>query len=106
MPEDGFRRAVAHKASPDQLAILAAVQRPIAVQCIQEKAPPPAWKTKPTWYLLAEEGRMIAPETQPFMADRMKAKIQSYAVDHTPMWTNPELVVGMIVDASRETPPI
>ena len=64
MPEGGFARAVAHKASPDQTTILEAVQRPIAVKCIQEKAPVPAWKTKPSWFLLAEEDRMIAPETQ------------------------------------------
>ena len=37
MPDEGFGCAVAHKASPDQIAIMAAVQRPIAVQCIQEK---------------------------------------------------------------------
>src|SRR5215472_17398497 len=44
MPEDGFANAVAHNASPEQLAIMSTVQRPIAVQCIQEKAPAPAWK--------------------------------------------------------------
>jgi hypothetical protein len=71
MPEGGFAHAVAHKASPDQTAILEAVQRPIAMKCIQEKAPAPAWKTKRSWYLLAEEDRMIAPETQRYMAERM-----------------------------------
>jgi hypothetical protein len=39
MPEDGFGRAVAHKAPIDQIRILAAVQRPISVRCIQEAAP-------------------------------------------------------------------
>ncbi len=61
MPEEGFGCAVAHKASPDQLAIMAAVQRPLAVQCIQEKAPTPAWKKTPSWYFVAEEDRMINP---------------------------------------------
>ena len=46
MPADGFRRAVAHKASSDQTKIATAVQRPIAVQCIQEPASKPTWKTK------------------------------------------------------------
>jgi pimeloyl-ACP methyl ester carboxylesterase len=103
MPEEGFGRAVAHKASPDQLAIMAAVQRPIAVQCIQEKAPVPAWKKTPTWYLLAEEDRMIVPETQQFMADRMGATIRSHHVDHTPMHKDPEHVVNVVLDAARET---
>jgi pimeloyl-ACP methyl ester carboxylesterase len=103
MPEGGFAHAVAHKASPDQNTILQAVQRPIAVKCIQEKAPAPAWKTKPSWFLLAEEDRMIAPETQRFMAERMGAKIRAYQVDHTPMHTAPGTVVSVILEAARET---
>lgn len=103
MPEDGFRKAVAHKASADQTAIMAAVQRPIAVKCIQEVIPQPTWRTKPTWYLLAEEDRMIKSTTQRFMAERMRAKIRSYPVDHTPMYTQPNIVVDVITEAVRET---
>src|SRR5262249_26325193 len=58
MPEEGFRRAVAHNAAGDQISVMAAVQRPIAVSCIQEAAQAPAWKTRPSWFLLAEEDRM------------------------------------------------
>lgn len=103
MPDDGFRRAVAHKASLDQTNIATAVQRPIAVQCIQEPAPTPAWKTKPSWFLIAEEDRMINPKTLHFMADRMKARVQSHPVDHSPMYTEPNLVIDVILDAARET---
>jgi pimeloyl-ACP methyl ester carboxylesterase len=103
MPKEGFVHAVAHAASSDQLAIMAAVQRPIAVQCIQEKAPRPAWKWTPSWYLLAELDRMIIPEIQRFMAERMGARIRSHAVDHSPMYTAPDLVVDIIGAAVRET---
>jgi len=103
MPTDGFRRAVAHKASTDQTSIMAAVQRPIALACIQEAAPVPAWKTKPSWFLLAEEDRMINPKTQRFMADRMGAKVRSHHVDHTPMYTDPNLVIDVISEAAHET---
>jgi pimeloyl-ACP methyl ester carboxylesterase len=103
MPDDGFRQAVAHKASADQTSVAAAVQRPIAVQCIQEAAPTPAWRTKPSWFLLAEEDRMINPKTQRFMAERMKAKVHSHPVDHSPMYTEPNLVIDVILDAARET---
>jgi hypothetical protein len=48
----------------DRQTLFAATQRPIAVACIKEKAPRPAWKTKPSWYLVAEEDRMINPATQ------------------------------------------
>ncbi len=103
IPDGGFRQAVAHKASVEQTSIATAVQRPIAVQCIQEKALTPLWKTKPSWFLIAEEDRMINPKTQHFMADRMHAKIHSYPVDHSPMYTEPNLVINIILEAARET---
>jgi pimeloyl-ACP methyl ester carboxylesterase len=103
MPEDGFSRAVAHKASAEQTRILTAVQRPISVQCIQEKAPAPGWKTKPSWFLLAEEDRMINPKTQQFMASRMGAKIRASRVDHSPMHTATDLVVNVVLEAARES---
>jgi pimeloyl-ACP methyl ester carboxylesterase len=103
MPEGGFGRAVAHEASPDQTTILEAVQRPISVKCIQEKAPVPTWKTKPSWFLLAEEDRMIAAETQRFMAERMGATIRTHHVDHSPMHTAPAVVVGVILEAAHTT---
>jgi pimeloyl-ACP methyl ester carboxylesterase len=103
MSDDGFRRAVAHRASLDQTSTATAVQRPIAVQCIQEPAPTPTWKTKASWFLIAEEDRMINPKTLHFMADRMKAKVQSHPVDHSPMYTEPNLVIDVILDAARET---
>jgi pimeloyl-ACP methyl ester carboxylesterase len=103
MPEDAFRRALAHKASADQAKIAASVQRPISVQCIQEPAPTPLWKSKPSWYLVAEEDRMINPKTQHFMADRMGATVRPHPVDHTPMYAAPALVVDVILEAARKT---
>ena len=103
IPDGGFRQAVAHKASAEQTSIASAVQRPIAVQCIQEPAPTPTWKTKPSWFLIAEEDRMINPKTQHFMADRMHAKIHSHHVDHSPMYSEPRLVVDVILEAARQT---
>ncbi len=103
MSDEGFSNAVAHKAPEDQTTILSAVQRPISVKCIQEKAPKPAWKTKPSWFLVAEEDRMISPDTQHFMAKRMGAKVRSCQVDHSPMLTAPDLVIEVILDAARET---
>ena len=99
MPQQGFATAFAQYASPERAALFAATQRPIAVACIQEKAPRPAWSVKPSWYLVAEEDRMINPSTQLFMAQRMGAQIRSEKVDHTPLATAPELVVETILAA-------
>ncbi len=103
MPDDAFRLALAHKASSDQAKIAASVQRPISVQCIQEPAPTPLWKSKPSWYLVAEEDRMINPKTQHFMADRMGATVRPHPVDHAPMYAAPALVVDVILEAARKT---
>jgi len=105
MPEEGFGNAMAHRASLDQTTLMAAVQQPIAVQCIQKNASAPAWKAKPSWYLLAEDDRMIPRETQLFMAERMDAKIRSYNVDHSPMLTAPDIAVDVILDAARHSLP-
>jgi pimeloyl-ACP methyl ester carboxylesterase len=101
MPEEGFRNAFAQHATADQLALSAAVQRPIALKCIQEPVAKPAWRSKPSWYLIAEEDRMINPKTQHFMAARMNATTRSLAVDHTPLLTAPESVVDIILEAKQ-----
>ncbi|HTZ75630.1 MAG TPA: alpha/beta hydrolase [Candidatus Aquilonibacter sp.] len=103
MPEGGFQRAVAHKASAEQTKVMDAIQRPISVQCIQEPAPTPLWKSKPSWFLIAEEDRMIHPKTQRFMAERMGATTRCHPVDHTPMYTQPAPVVDVILEAARQT---
>jgi pimeloyl-ACP methyl ester carboxylesterase len=100
MSDEGFGNAFAQNASAAQIQLFTATQRPIAVPCIQERAPRPAWLQKPAWCLVAEEDRMIAPVTQHFMADRMKAHTRSEKVDHTPMATAPSLVVEMMIDAA------
>jgi pimeloyl-ACP methyl ester carboxylesterase len=103
MTDSGFDHAFAQNATAAQKALSKAVQRPIAVKCIQEPAPTPAWKSKPTWYLLAEQDRMINPKTQWFMAERMKATIRPFAVDHAPLLTAPDKVVGVILEAIQDT---
>ncbi len=99
LPDEAFGTAFCQHASAEQAALFAATQRPIALASIQERAPQPAWKSTPSWCLIAEEDRMINPATQLFLAQRMGAQIRSERVDHTPLVTAPELVVEMILEA-------
>ena len=101
LPEAAFGTAFAQHASSDDLAVLAAVQRPISLGCITVPVGRPLWKDIPSWFLVAEDDRMIVPETQRFMAERMKAKVRAHAVDHTPIVTAPKAVVDIIRDAAR-----
>jgi pimeloyl-ACP methyl ester carboxylesterase len=103
MPDEGFANAFAQNATADQIAYSQAVQRPIALRCIQEPAGAPAWRLKPTWYLLAEQDRMINPKTQRFMAERIQATVRSFAVDHTPLLTAPDKVVDILQEAAHAT---
>jgi pimeloyl-ACP methyl ester carboxylesterase len=102
LPDDAFAAAFAQQASAEEQALLAAVQRPIAVPCISTKVEQPLWKDRPSWFLVAEEDRMIVPDTQRFMAARMKARVQSHPVDHTPIVTAPGMVVDLIIAAVRD----
>jgi pimeloyl-ACP methyl ester carboxylesterase len=101
LPESAFAVAFAQNASPKESALFAAVQRPINGACLQEKSPKPLWKTLPSWYLLAEQDRMINPETQAFMAQRMKANLRRLDVDHTPIATAPDRVVELLLEAGK-----
>jgi len=102
LPADAFGRAFAPHASPLEQALLAATQRPLAAACMSAPVPRPAWKDRPSWFLVAEEDRMIPGENQRFMAERMKARVHSVPTDHAPMVTAPHTVTGILMDAVRE----
>ena len=102
LAEDAFASAFAPHASAADLAVPAAVQRPISPACITVPVGRPLWKNVPAWFLVAEDDRMILAETQRFMAERMKATVRAHAVDHTPSVTAPDRVVDLIREAIRD----
>ena len=101
LPDAAFAAAFAQNAAADELAVLKAVQRPISPACITVPMARPLWKDLPAWFLVAEEDRMIVPETQHFMATRMKANLRAHPVDHTPIATAPGVVVDIMIEAAR-----
>jgi pimeloyl-ACP methyl ester carboxylesterase len=102
LPEEAFAAAFAQNASADEWALLSAVQRPLSPACITVAVNRPLWKDRPSWFLVAEQDRMIVPDTQRFMAERMHARVGSHPVDHAPILTAPALVVDIIREAIRE----
>jgi pimeloyl-ACP methyl ester carboxylesterase len=99
LPEAAFAAAFAQNASKEELAVLAAVQRPISPACITVKVARPLWRDRPTWFLIAEQDRMVVSENQRFMAERMRAQVRSNAVDHAPMVTAPTVVLDVLREA-------
>lgn len=102
LPEPAFAQAFAPNASAGQQALLAAVQRPIAPACITTRVGRPRWRDLRSWFLVANQDYMILPETQRFMAARMRAQVRTHEVDHTPLVTAPTVVVEIIREAVAE----
>lgn len=100
---DAFRTAVAPDASGAETALMAATQKPISVACLGEPMGKPAWKEKPSWFLIAEKDRMVSPETQRFTAARMNSKVVSLPVDHTPLACKPDAVAELITEAANNS---
>ncbi|HWM65197.1 MAG TPA: alpha/beta hydrolase [Steroidobacteraceae bacterium] len=103
LPQSAFATAFAPNATVEEQAILGAIQRPISAACISVKVGRPLWKDVPTWYLLAQNDRMIVRDNQHFMAERMTAKVRAIDADHAPSVTAPDEVVRTILDAVEAT---
>ena len=61
-----------------------------------------AWKTKPSWFILAKKDHTVHPELQRFLATRMKARITEADTSHVPMLSKPELVIDVVLKAATE----
>jgi pimeloyl-ACP methyl ester carboxylesterase len=99
LPDAAFGAAFAQNAGAEELVVLAAVQHPISPACITVAVPRPLWKDRPAWFLVAEQDGMIRPENQRFMAQRMRARVRSHAVDHTAILTAPAVVLDILHEA-------
>ena len=97
---DAFREAVAPDASIEETALMAVNQKPISLKCLTEPTKTPAWKEKPSWFLIAENDRMVSPETQRSTAERMQSRIVSLLVDHMPLASSPAAVSDIIEQAA------
>ncbi|MGO9339736.1 MAG: alpha/beta fold hydrolase [Terracidiphilus sp.] len=96
----GFDEAVAPDASKEETALMQINQHPIALKCLVEPMTKPAWRQKPSWFLVAEKDRMISAAIQHFMAERVKARVHSRNSDHTPLASDPEAVARVIAEAA------
>lgn len=102
LPHEAFAVAFAPDATPEEQEQLAAIQRPMALPCISVPVGRPLWRDRPSYFLVAEQDRMIVLETQRFMAQRMRAKMRTYPVGHTPSVTAPGVVVDLILEALHD----
>ena len=83
----------------DMKNTMAATQAPIQGAILATKITKAAWHTKPSWFVIAENDRMISPEQERTTAKRMNAKTLSLPTSHVAMLAKPKEVAEFIVDA-------
>jgi pimeloyl-ACP methyl ester carboxylesterase len=83
------------------VAMMAASQRPLAKVAASEKSGPPAWRTIPSWYMVAKNDHAIPAAAERFMAKRAHAHTVEVASSHTVMLSHPEEVANLILSATR-----
>ena len=86
---------------PKTAAVMAANQRPIDAAALGEPSGEPAWKTIPSWYLVASNDQAIPPATERFMANRAGATTVEIASSHVAMISHAAVVTGLILDAAQ-----
>jgi pimeloyl-ACP methyl ester carboxylesterase len=102
-PYTGFADCFANGVNPPQTAVLAATQRPAALNQLFEPSGPPAWKTIPSWALIGTEDHVIPPALQEFMSTRAGAEISTVKAGHLSLITRPEAVTKVILAAVDAT---
>lgn len=99
---EGFVKFFAADVDPIQANVMAAVQKPIAAQIFDTAVGVPAWRTLPSWYLIAEDDQIIPPPAQQAMAEHIGATITTSEGSHVVFISHPQVVADLIVTVSQE----
>ncbi|GAA2419168.1 alpha/beta fold hydrolase [Nonomuraea africana] len=101
--QDAFHHQFAADVPARQAALMAASQRPVAQSALEEKAPAPAWREKPSWDVITTKDLNIPAAAQRFMARRANAHITEVAASHAVAVSHPGVVIDVIEAAARAT---
>ena len=97
----GFHRVFCADLPAKTAAAMAVTQRPIDAAALSEPSGVPAWKTIPSWYVVASNDEAIPPATERFMAKRAGATTVQIASSHVAMISHPAVVTDRILDAAH-----
>ena len=107
-PQDGylfldrakFHASFAADVEAGKAEFMADSQVPWAVEALEGTISQPAWKTKPSWYLVSTDDRMIPPPAQRMMSKRAGSTVVEVAGSHSVYVSHPDAVVGLIAKAA------
>jgi pimeloyl-ACP methyl ester carboxylesterase len=105
LDREKFAASFAADVEPELAAFMADAQLPWGVEALQGKITQPAWRTRPSWYLVSQDDRMIPPAAQRAMAARAGATVAESAGSHSVFVSQPEAVVRLIVAATGAAHP-
>jgi len=98
----GIAEDFAQDISAKEIAILTATQVPVNVAAMKGKVTTPAWKSKPSWYIIGANDRAISPELEAAQAKRIGATTTTVPSSHVIMLAQPSKVADVIVDAASK----
>jgi pimeloyl-ACP methyl ester carboxylesterase len=98
--QENFAADFAADVPPAVSHFMAIAQVPISTDAFTHKVTNPAWKTKPTWYMVASEDRSINPIQERMMAKRAKAKTVEVKASHVAYMSYPKETVKLIEEAA------
>jgi pimeloyl-ACP methyl ester carboxylesterase len=96
-----FPASFAADVDPEKAAFMADSQVPWGVEALSGTVSTAAWRTKPSWYLIATEDRMIPPPAQRFMSQRAGSKVVEVAGSHAIYVSKPQVVANLIEEAAQ-----
>jgi len=108
-PQDGFLAldkkafpaAFAGDVDPEKAAFMADSQVPWGVEALGGNISEPAWRTRPSWYLVVTEDRMIPPDAQRAMSKRAGSKVVEVKGSHAIYVSQPQAVAALIEEAAK-----
>jgi pimeloyl-ACP methyl ester carboxylesterase len=104
LPEDDFVSYFAADVDPVRATVMHAVQQPLAISIFGEVMGVPAWKTLPSWYLVAAGDEALPPDAERLFAARMGATTVEIASSHVAMVSHPGDVAQLIETAAQAVP--
>ena len=103
LDREKFAASFAADVDPELAAFMADAQVPWGVEALSGPISEPAWRSKPSWYLIATEDRMIPPPAQRFMSARAGATVVEVKGSHAIYVSQPAAVAKLIAQAAKES---
>jgi pimeloyl-ACP methyl ester carboxylesterase len=99
----GVAEDFAQDLSANEIEVLTATQVPVSVAAMKGEITTPAWKSKPSWYIIAANDRSISPELEASQAKKIGATTTTVSSSHVIMLAQPSKVAAVIFDAASKT---